>query len=70
MYGVRLAISAFILLIIGVLLRGWVWTAAHQPAPQATASHVVLTIGIIGSVIGLAALWRPRAKREALRNIW
>jgi hypothetical protein len=57
---VRLAISAFILVLVAVLVRGWIWTGTHQTASQATASHVVLAGGILGSIIGLAVLWRRR----------
>ena len=58
--ALRLAISAFILVIVAVLIRGWIWTGAHQTASQALASHVVLGAGILGSIVGLAALWRRR----------
>ena len=61
MYGVRVTISAFIVLIIAVLVRGWVWAATHQPPSQAIASRLVLTAAIVGSAAGLSALWRrPR----------
>jgi hypothetical protein len=62
MYGVRLGISAFILVIIAVLVRGWFWSAAHQPASQSTASRAVLTLAIGGSIIGLGALWRRKTQ--------
>lgn len=57
---VRLSISAFILVIVALLVQGWLWTATHQTPSQATASHVVLAGGILGSIAGLAALWRRR----------
>ena len=55
---VRLAISLFVLLLIAVSVVGWTWTGRHQPASQAAASRVVLTLGILAGVIGLAAIWR------------
>jgi hypothetical protein len=58
---VRLVISLFVLLVIGVSSVGWVWTGAHQTAPQATASRVVLTLGILAGIVGLGALWRHNA---------
>ena len=55
---VRLVISLFILVLIGVSVVGWVWTGAHQSASQSAASRVVLTLGVLAGVIGLVALWR------------
>ena len=60
MHGVRAAISLFILLVMAVLARGWMWTSAHQSGSQSAASHVVLALGIAASFAGLAALWRSR----------
>jgi MYXO-CTERM domain-containing protein len=57
---VRTVISLFILLLIGVSVAGWVWTGRHQTASQASASHVVLTLGALAAVVGLLTLWRPR----------
>ena len=60
MYGVRVGISIFIVVIIAVLVQGWIWTSTHQASSQAIASHLVLTLAIAGSVVGLGALWRRR----------
>jgi hypothetical protein len=59
---VRIAISVFILVLIGVAATGWIWTGSHQAAAQSTASRVVLTACILAGVVGLAAIWRPRTK--------
>lgn len=56
---VRTTISLFILVLIGTSAAGWIWTRRHQPAAQAGASHVVLTLGALAGVAGLVALWRP-----------
>ena len=58
---VRIAISLFILLLIGVSLVGWAWTNAHMPASQAEAGRAVLALGMLAGVVGLGALWRPRS---------
>ena len=63
MTGIRLAISAFIVLLIVVSAAGWVWTGAHQPATQAMASRIVLALGVIAGVTGLTAVWRWRVHR-------
>lgn len=55
---VRMAISLFVLLLITASVAGWIWTGIHQPASQSVASRVVLTLGILAGVIGLAAIWR------------
>ena len=63
MNAVRLAISLFIAVLIGVATRGWIWTGGHQPAAQAAASRVVLTLCIVAGLVGLAALWCGRPTR-------
>jgi hypothetical protein len=57
---IRVAISLFILVLIGVSATGWIWTGSHQPAAQSAASRVVLTLCILAGIGGLVALWRPR----------
>lgn len=63
MNPVRIAISLFIVVLIGVATRGLVWTSGHQPAAQAAASRVVLTLCIVAGLVGLAALWLHRPTR-------
>jgi hypothetical protein len=58
---VRVAISLFILMLIGVAATGWIWAGRHQPPAQSIASRVVLTLCILAGIAGLAALWRSRA---------
>jgi hypothetical protein len=57
----RLAVSLFLLLLIGVSVTGWVWTGAHQTASQALASRTVLGLGMFGGLAGVWILWRRRA---------
>jgi hypothetical protein len=59
---VRIAISVFILVLIGVAGTGWVWSGSHQTAAQSTASRVVLTACILAGLAGLMAIWRTRTK--------
>jgi hypothetical protein len=56
---IRMTISLFILVLIAVSSIGWIWTGGHQPAAQAAASRVVLTLGVIAGIVGLVALWFP-----------
>jgi hypothetical protein len=56
-YLVRITISLFILVLIGVSMVGWVWTGHHQSASQSDASRVVLTLAALAGVTGLVALW-------------
>lgn len=58
---VRIVISLFVAILIAVSAAGWIWTGSHQSASQAAASRVVLTLGMLAGVIGLAAIWRTRA---------
>ena len=61
---IRAAISSFILVLIALCVAGFLWTSGHQPAPKATASHVVLTIAILSGLAGLVGVWRrPAAGR-------
>jgi hypothetical protein len=57
---IRVLISLFILVLIILSGMGWVWTGNNQPAAQALASRVVLTISIAAGVVGLMSIWRPR----------
>ncbi len=59
---VRLAISVFILVLIGVATTGWIWAGSHQTAAQSTASRVVLSACILAGIVGLTAIWRTRRK--------
>jgi membrane protein YdbS with pleckstrin-like domain len=58
MAKIRLAASAFILVLIILSAMGWVWTGAHQPPSQALAGRIVLVLGALAGVVGLIALWR------------
>jgi hypothetical protein len=57
---VRIAITLFILVVIAVSALGWIWTGSHQTPSESEASRVVLTLGVLAGVAGLAALWRAR----------
>jgi len=60
---IRVLMTTFVLLLIAVSLAGWIWTGGNQPPAQAMASRLVLTLGMIGGLIGLRAIWRhPAAK--------
>jgi hypothetical protein len=60
MNAIRLVISIFLVVLIGVATTGWIWTGRHQTAAQSAASRVVLTVCIAAGVLGLAVLWRTR----------
>jgi membrane protein YdbS with pleckstrin-like domain len=55
---VRTAITCFVLVLLGVVTLGWIWTNAHQPAPLRTASHVVLSVAALAGVFAVAKIWR------------
>jgi hypothetical protein len=61
MNTIRIVISLFIAVLIAVSVVGWLWTSTHQPPSQATASHVVLGLGMLAGVVGVVALWREKA---------
>jgi hypothetical protein len=58
MNGVRIAITAFILILLAIVALGWVWTGSHQPPPQKMASHVVLAVAALAGILALVRIWR------------
>ena len=60
MNGVRIAITAFIVVLIITATTGFVWVGSHQTAAQATASRTVLLLCIAAGVIGVRNVWRSR----------
>ena len=62
MNTIRIVISFFIAVLIMVGVFGWRWTGVHQPAAQATASHLVLGLAMLAGIVGVVAIWRdPKA---------
>lgn len=64
MKQIRLAISLFLVILIGVSAMGWIWTGAHQTASQSLASRTVLSLGMLGGLGALWVLWRPVKSRS------
>jgi hypothetical protein len=56
--AIRVAASAFILVLIVLSAMGWVWTGSNQPPAQALAGRTVLVLGALAGLAGLIALWR------------
>jgi membrane protein YdbS with pleckstrin-like domain len=63
--AIRIAASAFIVVLITLTAMGWVWTGTHQPPAQAMAARAVLALAALAGVIGLIALWRRPSDRNA-----
>jgi hypothetical protein len=55
--AIRLAASAFILILIWLSAMGWVWTGAHQQPAQAVAARTVLVLSALAGVVGIVAIW-------------
>ena len=60
MNGVRIAITAFIVVLIITATRGFIWVGSHQTAAQAIASRTVLLLSIAAGIIGVKKVWRSR----------
>jgi hypothetical protein len=60
MNGVRLAITAFIVVLIITATAGFIWVGSHQTAAQAVASRTVLVLSVVAGLIGMRNLWRSR----------
>jgi hypothetical protein len=57
--GIRIAITAFTLVLMAVSAMGWVWwDGANQPAGQVLAGRTVLLLGMLAGIMGLVAIWR------------
>lgn len=57
--GIRLAITAFTLVLMAVSVMGWAWwSGADQPAGQVLAGRTVLLLGVLAGIVGLVAIWR------------
>jgi membrane protein YdbS with pleckstrin-like domain len=55
---VRVAISAFVVVLLIMLALGWSWTTRHQPPALSLAAHVVLSLAGVAGVFALARIWR------------
>ena len=65
--GVRIAITAFVLIVLAIVALGWTWTGSHQAPASRAASHVVLAIAAAACVFAVARIWRadrPRTGSE------
>lgn len=60
MNGIRVAITAFIIVLIITATTGFIWVGRHQTAGQATASRIVLVLSVVAGVVGMRNVWRSR----------
>ena len=60
MNGIRVAITAFIVVLIITATTGFIWVGRHQTAAQATASRIVLVLSVVAGLIGMKNVWRSR----------
>ena len=58
MNAVRLAITAFVLILLTVVTLGVIWNTGHQPPALRTAGLVVLGLSASAGVFALARIWR------------
>jgi hypothetical protein len=65
--GVRIGISAFVLILLATIVLGLVWTSHHQPPPLRTASHLVLSLAGAAGIFALAKVWRAETPRGSGR---
>jgi hypothetical protein len=54
----RVAISAFVLVLLSVVLLGLIWTGTNQPAAPRLASFAVLGASGAAGMFALVRLWR------------
>ena len=60
MNGIRVAITAFIVVLMITATTGFVWVGRHQTARQASASRIVLALCIGAGMVGMMEVWRSR----------
>jgi membrane protein YdbS with pleckstrin-like domain len=58
MNRLRIAISAFVVVLLTIVALGWRWTTNHQPPGLALASHIVLALAAAGGVFALVKIWQ------------
>jgi hypothetical protein len=56
--GVRIGISAFVLILFATIVLGLMWTGHHQAPPLRTASQLVLSLAGAAGIFALAKIWR------------
>ena len=61
--GVRIAITAFSLIVLYLTFVGFAWTGANQPPAAALASRIVLGISGLFALVALVVIWRPDKPR-------
>jgi hypothetical protein len=61
--GVRIGISAFVLILLTTIVLGFVWTSQHQAPPLRTASRLVLSLAGAAGIFALTRIWRTEAPR-------
>jgi hypothetical protein len=66
--GVRIGISAFVLILLVTIGLGLVWTSHHQGPPLRTASRLVLSLAGAAGIFALARIWRTEAPRGPGRS--
>lgn len=58
MNRLRIAITAFMIILLVIVGLGWRWTSSHQPPALALASHVVLGLAAAGGILALVKIWQ------------
>ena len=66
--GIRIGISAFVLILLATIVLGLVWTSGHQAPPLRTASRLVLSLAGAAGIFALARIWRTEAPRGPGRS--
>jgi hypothetical protein len=56
--GVRIGISAFVLILLTTIVLGAVWTSRHQAPPLRIASYIVLSLAGAAGIFALSRIWR------------
>jgi hypothetical protein len=64
MLGVRIAISAFVVILLFLVTMGMGWTGSHQAPAAALASRVVLGISALFGLVALVVIWRPNRNAQ------
>jgi hypothetical protein len=54
----RVAISAFIVILLAVIVLGLIWTGTHQPPGPRIGSFTVLGMSGAAALLALGRLWR------------
>ena len=64
MNAVRGAMTVFLLVIVGLIILGWRWSA-DLPSPKIEGARVALGITAVAACGGIVLIWRAKPRKSS-----